>query len=346
MKMVSCAGCDLPIKDRYLDKILDVTWHIHCVICFDCKSSLTGKCYTRDGKLFCKQDFFKRFGTKCAGCDQGILPEDYVRWARNKVYHIPCFTCVDCHRELSTGDTLYILDDDRLLCKSDYLTSRHHSQALVKDELMQPDISMTPPDSMSMSQSDLSSVPTSTSERLTSDHLTPELQASAQPPSQQQQQHLQLDNTNHPYLSDSSTTTLVTTPNGDETVRHRRDSSVRSGHHHHNNNKSNSSSEHKPTRVRTVLNEKQLTTLRSCYNANPRPDALLKERLVDMTGLSARVIRVWFQNKRCKDKKKQIMMKQIQQQEKCIKLTFSQEHWSAIINSTSSWPSPSKEDSF
>lgn len=72
--------------------------------------------------------------------------------------------------------------------------------------------------------------------------------------------------------------------------------------------------EQKTTRVRTVLNEKQLHTLRTCYNANPRPDALMKEQLVEMTGLSPRVIRVWFQNKRCKDKKKSILMKQIQQQ--------------------------------
>ncbi|KAM8974787.1 insulin gene enhancer protein ISL-2 isoform 1-T1 [Pelodytes ibericus] len=71
----------------------------------------------------------------------------------------------------------------------------------------------------------------------------------------------------------------------------------------------------KTTRVRTVLNEKQLHTLRTCYAANPRPDALMKEQLVEMTGLSPRVIRVWFQNKRCKDKKKTILMKQIQQQQ-------------------------------
>jgi len=54
----------------------------------------------------------------------------------------------------------------------------------------------------------------------------------------------------------------------------------------------------KTTRVRTVLNEKQLHTLRTIYNSNPRPDALMKEQLVEMTGLSPRVIRVWFQNKR------------------------------------------------
>ncbi|KAL6954442.1 Insulin protein enhancer protein isl-1 [Sarracenia purpurea var. burkii] len=75
-------------------------------------------------------------------------------------------------------------------------------------------------------------------------------------------------------------------------------------------------SDGKPTRVRTVLNEKQLHMLRTCYAANPRPDALMKEQLVERTGLSPRVIRVWFQNKRCKDKKRAIAMKQQMQHEK------------------------------
>lgn len=67
-----------------------------------------------------------------------------------------------------------------------------------------------------------------------------------------------------------------------------------------------SSGEQKTTRVRTVLNDRQLRILRTCYNNNPRPDALMKEQMTKLTGLSARVIRVWFQNKRCKDKKKAI----------------------------------------
>ncbi|CAH8446403.1 unnamed protein product [Dicrocoelium dendriticum] len=73
------------------------------------------------------------------------------------------------------------------------------------------------------------------------------------------------------------------------------------------------SKDQKTARIRTVLNEKQLHALRTCYAANPRPDALMKEQLVEMTSLSARVIRVWFQNKRCKDKKRQILLKQIEQ---------------------------------
>ena len=57
-------------------------------------------------------------------------------------------------------------------------------------------------------------------------------------------------------------------------------------------------------RMRTVLTEYQLRVLRTCYAVFPRPDAATRDQLMEMTGLGARVIRVWFQNRRCKDKKK------------------------------------------
>ena len=74
----------------------------------------------------------------------------------------------------------------------------------------------------------------------------------------------------------------------------------------------------KSARARTVLSEKQLNILKTCYSANPRPDALMKEQLVEMTGLSPRVIRVWFQNKRCKDKKIQNRMMEKQMQRETV----------------------------
>lgn len=60
---------------------------------------------------------------------------------------------------------------------------------------------------------------------------------------------------------------------------------------------------------------------RNFYKANPRPDALMKEQIVEMSGLSPRVIRVWFQNKRCKDKKNQIKMEMQQQKVSSFGLT-------------------------
>ncbi|XP_029564253.1 insulin gene enhancer protein ISL-1-like, partial [Salmo trutta] len=55
--------------------------------------------------------------------------------------------------------------------------------------------------------------------------------------------------------------------------------------------------------VRTVLSDTQLKALCTCYSQTPRPDAAVKLQLSQLTGLNKRVIRVWFQNKRCKDKK-------------------------------------------
>lgn len=47
----------------------------------------------------------------------------------------------------------------------------------------------------------------------------------------------------------------------------------------------------------------------------------MKEQLVEMTGLSPRVIRVWFQNKRCKHNKKTNALKIQMEQEKVRKLS-------------------------
>uniref|UniRef100_UPI00358E7086 insulin gene enhancer protein ISL-2B-like n=1 Tax=Myxine glutinosa TaxID=7769 RepID=UPI00358E7086 len=95
----------------------------------------------------------------------------------------------------------------------------------------------------------------------------------------------------------------------------------------------------KTSRVRTVLTDRQLQTLRTCYAANPRPDALLKEQLVEMTGLSPRVIRVWFQNKRCKDKKRSIAARQgMQPHEKPMNLSDTGSSSASPISDPSSLP--------
>ena len=59
------------------------------------------------------------FGTKCAKCSQGFSKNDFVMRARNKIFHIDCFRCIACARQLIPGDE-FALREDGLLCKADH----------------------------------------------------------------------------------------------------------------------------------------------------------------------------------------------------------------------------------
>ncbi|CAL1604203.1 unnamed protein product [Knipowitschia caucasica] len=235
-----CVGCGSQIHDQYILRVSpDLEWHAACLKCAECSQYLdeTCTCFVRDGKTYCKRDYVRLFGIKCAKCNLGFSSSDLVMRARDNVYHIECFRCSVCSRQLLPGDE-FSLRDEELLCRAD------HTLLLERSATGSP----LSPGHM---------------------HSNRPLHLAAEPVTVRQAPHR-----NHVHKQSEKT-----------------------------------------TRVRTVLNEKQLHTLRTCYNANPRPDALMKEQLVEMTGLSPRVIRVWFQNKRCKDKKKSILMKQLQQQQ-------------------------------
>ncbi|KAF9805770.1 hypothetical protein SFRURICE_009402 [Spodoptera frugiperda] len=78
--------------------------------------------------LFSEEDSERRYGTKCSGCGHGISPSDLVRKAREKVFHLNCFTCLVCRKQLSTGEELYVLDDNKFICKEDYLAGKAPTQ--------------------------------------------------------------------------------------------------------------------------------------------------------------------------------------------------------------------------
>ena len=54
---------------------------------------------------------------------------------------------------------------------------------------------------------------------------------------------------------------------------------------------------------RTTIKAKQLEVLRNVFNQTPKPTRLMREQLAKETGLPMRVIQVWFQNKRSKEKR-------------------------------------------
>ncbi|NWI69593.1 LHX5 protein, partial [Todus mexicanus] len=176
----------------------------------------------------------RRFGTKCAGCSQGISPSDLVRKARNKVFHLNCFTCMVCNKQLSTGEELYIIDENKFVCKEDYLNSP------------------------SLKEGSLNSAPRS---------LSPDLQDPMQDDTKE---------TDNSTSSDKETT---------------------------NNENEEQNSGTKRRGPRTTIKAKQLETLKAAFAATPKPTRHIREQLAQETGLNMRVIQVWFQNRRSKERR-------------------------------------------
>ena len=115
-----CGSCGGMILDRFILKVVDQPWHAKCLTCAVCAQPLREKCFVKNNEVFCREDFFRKYGTKCSGCGEGIAPSSVVRRAQDNVYHVDCFMCVLCNRKLDTGDEFYLMEDKKLLCKQDY----------------------------------------------------------------------------------------------------------------------------------------------------------------------------------------------------------------------------------
>lgn len=272
-RLSHCVGCGGQIHDQYILRVApDLEWHAACLKCQECHQFLDESCtcFVRDGKTYCKRDYVRLFGTKCDKCGSSFSKNDFVMRAKSKIYHIDCFRCAHCGRQLVPGDEFALREGGALYCKEDH------------DVLEKSSAPTTP---------------------------HPAVVAGGGGVGTESNNNTSLSNNNH---NNNSTELGCMSDSGSESGSHKGGG----GGSLRKSGSGGGGSDGKPTRVRTVLNEKQLHTLRTCYAANPRPDALMKEQLVEMTGLSPRVIRVWFQNKRCKDKKKTLLMKQQMQQEK------------------------------
>ncbi|XP_062517407.1 insulin gene enhancer protein ISL-1-like isoform X2 [Corticium candelabrum] len=276
----TCTGCGQPIEDRYILRVApDLEWHAGCLRCSECHARLdeTSHCYVKQERIYCRRDYQRLFGTKCPKCQLTIGEQDYVMRAGQQAYHTDCFSCSVCNRRLTKGDMYYLTNSGSILCKADrdagrQLTLQHQQKPMPAGSSSRKQTAggtlISTQDSMTLKGGSASGSGSSTSS--TPDSTIPPV--STEP---------------------TSKTGSLGEPAGSTDKSHTKTKKKKTSD--------------KPARVRTVLTEKQLHTLRTCYAANPRPDALMKEQLCELTGLTPRVIRVWFQNKRCKDKKKAMM---------------------------------------
>ncbi|XP_077562573.1 LIM homeobox transcription factor 1-beta-like [Haemaphysalis longicornis] len=254
-----CAGCGLPIVDRYILRVMDHSWHEACLQCSVCHAPLEQSCYSRDRKLFCKADYDKLFGVKCAGCLGCIAPSELVMRALEHVFHVACFACVVCGRTLQKGDQ-FVVRAARLYCRPDF----EKEMALV-----------------SMSH-----------------------RAQSQP----SQQHAPPQ---HPAHAPNAALPGARGENGP----------LPGGGHNGQPNTAGPGATVRPDgrrgpkRPRTILTTAQRRAFKASFEISQKPCRKVRETLAKETGLSVRIVQVWFQNQRAKLKKIQRKQQQQQQQQ-------------------------------
>ncbi|KAM8865177.1 paxillin-like isoform 2-T2 [Synchiropus picturatus] len=111
-----CYYCNGPILDKVVTA-LDRTWHPEHFFCAQCGSFFGPEGFhEKDGKAYCRKDYFDMFAPKCGGCAKAIL-ENYIS-ALNSLWHPQCFVCRECFTPFVNGS--FFEHDGQPYCEVHY----------------------------------------------------------------------------------------------------------------------------------------------------------------------------------------------------------------------------------
>ncbi|XP_036385421.1 LIM/homeobox protein Lhx2-like isoform X3 [Megalops cyprinoides] len=265
-RVALCAGCGGKISDRYYLLAVDKQWHMRCLKCSECKLNLESEltCFSKDGSIYCKEDYYRRFSVqRCARCHLGISASEMVMRARDLVYHLNCFTCTTCSKMLTTGDH-FGMKDSLVYC-------RVHFETLIQGEY-QAHYNHT-----DIAPNKGGGLGAGTANALGLGYYNGASTVQKGRPRKRK--------------SPGPGADLAAYNAGLTCNENDRDLPERDSHY---------GSSQKSKRMRTSFKHHQLRTMKSYFAINHNPDAKDLKQLAQKTGLTKRVLQVWFQNARAK----------------------------------------------
>nr|XP_012135262.1 PREDICTED: LIM/homeobox protein Lhx9-like isoform X1 [Megachile rotundata] len=286
---LGCGGCGREIAERWYLRAADRAWHCGCLRCCHCRVPLAAEltCFARDGNIYCKEDYYRLFAvSRCSRCRAGISASELVMRARDLVYHVACFTCASCGTPLNKGDHFGQRDGlvycrphyELLCCAGDY-----GSAASNIEDIGSPGVSPLPAYYSAAEQSPIATSGTVQKGRPRKRKLS-EVTGSELPVTMRLAAGALgyfVSELLHPTELSSSMESLAAY-----------EASVGSPGPVHQSQRTK--------RMRTSFKHHQLRTMKNYFAINQNPDAKDLKQLAQKTGLSKRVLQVWFQNARAK----------------------------------------------
>ncbi|KFD55295.1 hypothetical protein M513_03936, partial [Trichuris suis] len=256
-----CFACRENITDQFYLHVAGQCWHIQCLQCCVCHSNLETNltCFTRNGLIFCKEDYFKQFAKRCTRCRRMLSPRDLVMRAKENVFHVCCFTCVVCSVQLRKGDYFGLTDNGLVYCNvhcNQWLVTKHHDSTGWHE---MPNVAADDRTNIPLQKEKQSGRPKGRPRRkralIEQDKKLPTV---SQPSSEKSSEEMSQG-------SDMCSAIGI-----------------------------------RPKRMRTSFKQQQLRTMRAYFQMNHNPDAKDLRHLAQKTGLTKRILQVWFQNARAK----------------------------------------------
>lgn len=109
---LQCSSCLNDLARGSFISALGQDWHIECFRCSVCDGLLSNWYFEKDGLLFCRDDYWQRFGDACQQCSASITGPAMI--AGDHKFHPECFCCSMCHQYIGDGDCYALVERSKL----------------------------------------------------------------------------------------------------------------------------------------------------------------------------------------------------------------------------------------